>query len=194
MICLLILIIEFVLITNAKLYCPRYHYEIDSSCYLFYLENRTLNYSINFCSNFSNSLISLETDSKWNNFTNHLDKNFNLTKFKFKVNSNHTECSVLTHKNGTWCLQKENCRKETGFICEWKPSKMTKQLNKRLETLLENVFFYFNLFAVICLSFLSLFFIQFYFYQTSYLKSYVDKMDEISSNADTDLIYFKKLI
>jgi hypothetical protein len=208
---LLILIIFY---TEAKLHCPKYHYEIDNSCYLYYLENRTLAYSINFCSNFSNNLISLETDSKWNGFISHLNNNFNQTNYKFKISvyfenfkvnnsklcpnklteyKNDTQCIVLMHKNESWCLQTYNCLEETAFICEWKP-KENKKFNKRLENLLENVFYYFNLFAIICLIFLFLFFIQFYFYQNSYLKLYVDKMDEISANKDADLIYFKKLI
>jgi hypothetical protein len=111
MIYLLILIFFY---TEAKLHCPKYHYEIDASCYLYYLENRTLAYSINFCGNFSNNLISLETDSKWKGFISHLNNNFNLTNYKFKISidfdqtKNYWYWSNLKFKvnNSNWCSNK----------------------------------------------------------------------------------------
>lgn len=207
--------------TSINNFCPKYHFETDSSCLMYYLANKTYKSSESFCFNYSNNLINLENEYKWNEIVSQL-KYFNLSALKFRIGlffnkssltwywsnnehipnitwciANNTSienftCANILSIREEWCIDSVSCDDETPFICEWTPG--SKRVNDQLGNLIENLFYYLDLFAVIFFIFIFCLFLQFCFNQTNYMRLYSKQMQQLSVNDDNDLVYFKKLI
>ncbi len=181
-------------------FCPKYHFPSNSSCFMYYLGNKTMISSLEICKNFSGNLIFLNSDyRKWDYLVSQL-KNFNLDAYNFKMqfdfkysanssnlnndlrfcqnqnsNTKDLKCNSVKKYEGSWCIDFISCEDESPFICEWKID--TKRNNAKLGSLLSNVFLCFTLFSLLYLILIVLLLVYFYLFQKNYLDNYIKQLE-----------------
>jgi hypothetical protein len=65
-------------------FCPKKHYIANQSCFMYFLIEETFPLSFKYCKNFSNNLVIIENESKWQDLKNQLNM-FKLFNNKFKI-------------------------------------------------------------------------------------------------------------
>ena len=114
-----VILSTFCLINSPKRnykFCPKYHFQVEETCYLYFIGHRNYNSSKFTCKNISNHLVNLETERKFNGLITQLN-NFRLQDYKFLIGlkldhisnkwywSNHSPFNDTF--NLTWCNRQD---------------------------------------------------------------------------------------
>ena len=83
------------LLAKETKFCPKKHFRANQSCFMYFLIEENLNTALKYCKSFSESLVTIETKSKWQELRNQLIM-FKLFQHKFKIGL------ISVQKNWKW--------------------------------------------------------------------------------------------
>ena len=72
------------LLANKDRFCPKKHFKAIKSCFMYFLTEENFDISQRNCKNFSDDLVMLKSEFKWNELTTKL-KQFPLENYTFKI-------------------------------------------------------------------------------------------------------------